>query len=861
MDLRTQETRAGLGRWLLAANLLTSAMALGALHTPVLAVVATVAALSAALLWYEAEPLRARPAATLLVVVGVSLVAWTIVQALPLPRGLVAAIASANADVWKRALAPLHDEGPGFVTISLDPVATRVQALRGTTYLLTFLAALRVAQRPEGVAFLERAIIGAGVAMGAAAFLHPVFGAQRVFGAYQPGEAYAYAPRHIAPLLNTNHLAAYANIGLFVALGAALRRRDALPRVLAVVAVVLLVATNLWAASRGGTASMVLGFVLVAGLTLATRRGRSDLRRFADVGAVGALVVGFGVVFILATDDAREELKDTDFSKLHLFKNTLDLLPRYGILGAGRGSFESVFPSVRTAGEHYVSTHPENIVLQWITEWGVPAGVAGLAAIAWALRPQTALARSQPPLGAWAALFVVAGHNLVDFSLEVPGVVVALAGCAGIVCGGTGGVTSQKSRLDRWSARLPAVALAGAALAVAGVAITLPFTSKELYNEQRTFKELGVDKTIAKDAFHEKVRAAILRHPAEAYFPFIGALRATTARDEPVLPWAAAALERSQVYGRAHLLIARTLYLRNPSQARLEYRLAVEQDSGLEFYVAKESLPLVSDFDDAMELVPAGASGVEALKGLVDGLAPRLPATAVRLDREILARSPAALDPLRREAMAALHDVTTPEPWCVPIKTCLEDGLKVAERVRDAQPGKCEGYEIVAELRVAAGDLTGLDVLERAIDATTDRSQCARKLVTLALAAKQSTRAEASVDRLTRVACDEAADCIDNLVFAAQFEAQRTNYRRALAYYKKAADRAPDRDDVLVTLATMARDQGLHGEALEAYRKLALRHPEDATWQAEMDKERTAVQSGIFERRPAAPSAAPSDTP
>src|SRR5205085_808456 len=131
------------------------------------------------------------------------------------------------------------------------------------------------------------------------------------------------------------------------------------------------------------------------------------------------------------------------------------------------------------------------------------------------------------------------------------------------------------------------------------------------------------------------------------------------------------------------------------------------------------------------------------------------PSTAVVLDRELLVRSPAAIEPLRREAHAALHDVSTREPWCEPVKTCLEEGLAVAGRVRDKAPAACEGYELVAELRIAAGDITGgLDSLERAIEITNDRSRCARKLVELSTAANHKMRASAAIDRLTRVRCD-----------------------------------------------------------------------------------------------------------
>src|SRR4051812_20090584 len=103
--------REQIGRWLLAATVVLSALGLGGLHTPVLIAVAIMAALTLGLLWWDADPFSPRPAATVLVVTGVLLIGWTILQCIPLPHNALAAISAETADVWAHCLSPLREAG------------------------------------------------------------------------------------------------------------------------------------------------------------------------------------------------------------------------------------------------------------------------------------------------------------------------------------------------------------------------------------------------------------------------------------------------------------------------------------------------------------------------------------------------------------------------------------------------------------------------------------------------------------------------------------------------------------------------------------------------------------------------------
>ena len=189
--------RVRIARWLLAATIFGSAMAIGSIHAGTIAGVVAALALATWLSWSRADSFAPRSAAGILLFTAVGLTAFTALQTVPLPVGLLSAIAPSNAEVWARALAPLREAGPRLATLSLDPTATRVEVARGVAYLLTFLLAVRIASRPEGVDLLSRTIVITATVLGLAALLHPAFGAEKVFGLYRPETA--ISPRHIAP--------------------------------------------------------------------------------------------------------------------------------------------------------------------------------------------------------------------------------------------------------------------------------------------------------------------------------------------------------------------------------------------------------------------------------------------------------------------------------------------------------------------------------------------------------------------------------------------------------------------------------------------------------------------------------------
>src|ERR1019366_7225637 len=469
-------------------------------HTATLCVVTLALSVAVGLIWWSAERTDFRPrlAATVLLATGVVLTGYTALQTLPMPNGWLAVIAPRNADVWSRALTPLHEAGPRWAPISLDPTATRIEVLKGVAYLLAFVAALRVARTRNGVMFLSTALVVTGAVVAASALLHPAFGAHTLYGVLKPSdEILTHEGKHVAPFLNSNNLAAYLNVAFCLALAATLSAEPHWPRAIVAAATVLLASTQIWVASRGGVASMVLGAVVVMVIARAHQL-TAGRRHGGGISLIVALVLGAGVFMIVlaSSKQSADELFDSDLSKFGLVRQALKMIPSYPLWGTGRGAFESTFPAFRETSGLRTFTHPENVVAQWLVEWGVPVGLGGLAAILFGLRPSSVLARSSNAAGAWAALVAVAAQNLVDLGSEVPGVVLAPVVCAAVV--GAGGA--------------------------------VPGIGKEVGDDRERLHDAAMVAGTAPGPIHALARAAMLRHPGEPYLPLVVGWRAARER-------------------------------------------------------------------------------------------------------------------------------------------------------------------------------------------------------------------------------------------------------------------------------------------------------------------------------------------
>lgn len=843
---------------LVALSLLGSAMAVGAVHTVVLVPVALVAlatAIVAVPLRETTAPQRGFPAPMLLLL---ALAGFTALQAAPMPLGWLAKIAPANADIWARSLLPFG-EHPTWGSISLDPGATLVEALKWLVYACTLFGAAVLSAR-RGTAWVLLLVFVSATLVALATLAHGMADAKKIFGIYQP--IHPFPSNHIGPLPNPNNLAGYLNLGLISGIGLMLMRRPIVPPWLVGIGVAFDIGATVRAASRGGVASLALGVLMLALLARGRGARTSSLRQRTAPFVLAGGTVAFGAALAILGGDVwmwRELLNDNLF-KLKIVTWCVPLLRQHGWLGVGRGAFESVFAAYRpTVGLHIVFTHPENFLAQWASEWGVPVAAAALLALAYMYRPWAlAITRSAVVAAGWVAVVVLLVQNLADLGLEIPAVGIAAATVLGALWGDPSRKRPrERSAVDRLSSRVGqmrfaiAIAVAGAALSV--MALAMSFRDVAAQRERlRDHFDRAQDDPSQRAPFRAALRQAMRWRPAEHYFPLLGAMAAFRWRDQSPMPWLQHTLERAPVNGRAHALLASVLTTRGVRrQALLEARLAMEHEPGLAEAVSPLATSLARDFEELLRAVPEGAPGAQVLSIMARSVSK----VEVRrqADAEALKRDPKLTESRSRLLAELFSDVALLAEGkegaavCAALEPCLKEIDDHAAAIDLAQPQSSLGTVMRARGSIAAGKRADAEaLLSTACARPEGRSECLQVRAQNLSALNEAMKLDAVLKEYLSDSCTSAAACASASTFVGNVRERRGDLQAATIAYARAAQEEPTEDRWLKVADTAERAK-LNAQALEALQRVAsLRGGADADLTARMTRVRQAATQQIM---------------
>lgn len=869
----SKRTRRGpLDAWLerlLFAVVALSVLAVGTVHVPTLLVVGTFGiGIGLLAMFVYRKDMKAWPI-TLPAIGAFALTTWSALQAIPLPRGIVATLAPKNAEVWAHCLDPIGLPGPSWHPVSLDPGATWVEVLKGLTYVGVIVASTVVAYR-RSATFGVATVFFSALAAALCTIAHGLSGMTKVFGVYDP--IHSFAAWHIGPLLNANHLAGYLNLGAMCGLGILLMRKTRIPRWVSGLGVATLIAVTVSSASRGAVVLLPLGLVVVVVLMRSrSERLRSDAvsNRWLNILTMGAVLGGLALAALGVTTRQWEELLNEDLSKLTILSWAKPLLADHTWLGVGRGAFETVYPAYRPITGHVLWTHPENIIVQWAAEWGLPVAIAAVLFFAWLMRPsRMGATRSGVAAGAFAGLVVLVLQNWVDFSLEMPGVAISAVVLVGSCWGDT-----RRRGVERWDrketigarlfARLgltaervthPAIAVGFGVLGVAALVMAGIKGMPTALQDRMAFHEIAQEPRLPKAKFEPLVHAAMLRHPAEPYLPLVGAERAWRVRDENPIPYVQRVFTRARRYGRAHLLLAEILFARGAkAQALMELKYACADEVGLASSAVALAVRFAEGGEELARMVPEGPDGARVLDTLGAWMHTRDPMAAKRFDELALERDPTLISPRSRRAVDVIRELNDKEaPGCrteEQRRACADQVEQHAAAIEKHQPDTSEAARIRAEALMALGKVEEANrLLAATCDHVVDRHACLQSRVGVLAKLDREEELEELLDATATAGCSGGKSCAHSYLWVGDFQRGRKNIGGAANAYGKATRHDPQNADAWIRLGDTSMALGRFAGASRAYESAVKLRPEDEDTRKKLEAAKQQMLGSLLKR-------------
>lgn len=374
----------------------------------------------------------------------IAIAAWVALEAahvIALPAGLVGFLSPGSARL--HALAADAGVEPGWITLSIDPHASRVSLLKTLAYVSIFFLTLALASRRSRVARLAELLVYAALVYSIYAVLMHLSGASAEYF----GIRINHGDSASGTFVNRNHFAGYMEMALAIGVGLLISglsdrsadtwqkfvrltiewilSRKMILRLALCVLVIALTTTH----SRMGNAAFFTSLLVAGtlGIALSRHATRNTVLLLASLIAIDLLIVGswFGVEKLAQRfEKTGEEIVE---SRELPAERAFELAGSFPVFGAGPGSFYLAFPPYRTEEISVFFDHAHNDYLEFAAESGF-LGLAILAALvilclAAALRAQW---QRRDPLMRGISFASIMGvtailiHSWADFNLQIP---------------------------------------------------------------------------------------------------------------------------------------------------------------------------------------------------------------------------------------------------------------------------------------------------------------------------------------------------------------------------------------------------------------------------------------------------------
>lgn len=391
---------------------------------------------------------------------GLGLMGLMVFQILPLGRDLMEWLSPAGLKLLDSTRA-LGFDVPNRLSLSPSETLDSLVMLGAafSIYLVVFNQSYRDG---NGARFLS--VVGASAAVVAAVTLAQSLGGAKGFlGFFVPSFGMPPEGTFFSTFVNPNHAAAYLNLGFFLLVGHWRRSQFGGAKGLAGTFALVSVLASVALLSRGGFLSLLVGLATLlafARWTGAVNQTPSASTSSTIMGVLLSLVTA--TVFLAAFNLLLSQTQNIQFlaagqdePKLDLWRHAVNLLRPYALAGAGVSAFGAAMSPLNDFFPSGVFLFAENEPLQSTIEIGLPLTILALLIILvlfW--RRATTNKTTHHFREAICGLVALGVHNLVDYNIRVPGILIPVA----IVMGAMSGAFARNfTRRRRWRVKMTTI--------------------------------------------------------------------------------------------------------------------------------------------------------------------------------------------------------------------------------------------------------------------------------------------------------------------------------------------------------------------------------------------------------------------
>ena len=356
--------------------------------------------------------------------------------------------------VWDLASQALGKDIGAYV--SVDPERTRQAVLAASLSIASFLLAFHLGRDRDRANVLVNGVIA--ITLGYAVMAVAVLQFHLDLQSWLMPDPRTDMNRLAGPFINPNHFATFLALGTIAALGTfveAVRQsvvwdrgarilvRSTMnsmlgPNAFRLAAIVFMLSAILFTQSRAAVVALILGIFALA-VMLSRGRDLSDGEAAGRRAIVAILVAVLGVSIALSVDPLLNRVEQAglnDTTRMSLVNSTFRAIQAAPLTGLGFGAYERYYPFFADGTVAGDVDEAHNDVLETISDLGIPAGLAYIAApVLLMLNCFAGCSRRRrdrvyPAVG-FAASVAVGLHAFADFGLQIPAVAVTYAALLG----------------------------------------------------------------------------------------------------------------------------------------------------------------------------------------------------------------------------------------------------------------------------------------------------------------------------------------------------------------------------------------------------------------------------------------------